>query len=141
MKTQRRFIQWALLTCIGLGATPLAAQTLTGTDVLTRMHGKTAPAGASLRIDIGSLADGNGTMYPADSSWNVRGGKAGVGNANGNQFISLIENVYLQPIALTIRQLEPQHIDLTQAVDVTWQGRPAWAVAAESSSDTASPQF
>ncbi len=101
----------------------------------------TAPVGGWLRIDQGDISLGNGTMYTADSSWRVRGGKPGAGNGNGNQFIPLIENVYLQPVAVTIKQLEPQHIDLSHVADVTWEGRPAWAVGATSASDTTSSQF
>lgn len=101
----------------------------------------TAPAGAWLRIDQGSPADGNGVLYTADSSWRVRGGASGAGNANGNPFLPLIENVYLQPVATTVQQLEPLHIDLTHVADVTWEGRATWAVGATSATDTTSPQF
>lgn len=97
--------------------------------------------GAWLRIDQGDLAAGNGTMYTSDSSWNVRGGKAGPGNANGNPFIPLIENVYLQPVAATVKQLEPLKIDLSHVSEVTWRGRSTWAVGALSPTDSTSPQF
>ncbi len=99
------------------------------------------PNGAWLRIDQGDLAAGNGTMYTADSSWSVRAGKPGAGNTNGNPFIPLIENVYLQPVAATIRQMEPLHIDMSRVTDVKWEGRAAWSVGATSASDTLSPQF
>jgi hypothetical protein len=100
-----------------------------------------APNGAWLRIDQGDLAAGNGRMYTADSSWGVRGGKAAAGDNNGNPFIPLIENVYLQPVAVTVQQLEPLHIDMSHVADVTWEGRPAWAVGATSPADTTSAQF
>ena len=97
--------------------------------------------GAWLRIDQGDLAAGNGIMYTADSSWSVRAGKAGAGNSNGNPFIPLIENVYLQPVAVTVRQMEPLHVDMGHVTEVQWEGRAAWAVGATSAGDTLSPQF
>jgi len=84
---------------------------------------------------------GNGVLYTSDSSWNVRAGVAAAPNGNGNAFIPLIENVYLQPVEETIRQLAGEHIDFTKVSDVTWQGHNAWAVGASSPSDTTSPQF
>jgi hypothetical protein len=99
------------------------------------------PGGARLRIDVGNLADGNGSMSSADSTWMVRAGKLTRTDSTGNPFIPLIENVYLQPAAITLKQLEPLQFDMSRVVDVTWEGRSAWAVGATSASDTTSPQF
>jgi hypothetical protein len=99
------------------------------------------PGGARLRIDTGDPSAGNGILYTADSSWSVRGGVARPGTANGNAFIPLIENVYLQPVDATVQQLAGEHIDFSKVADVSWQGHPAWAVGASSPSDTTSPQF
>jgi len=97
--------------------------------------------GAWLRIDTGEPADGNGVLYTADSSWTIRAGKLSASDNNGNPFIPLIENVYLQPVAMTAKQLEPLKIDMNRVVDVSYDGRPAWAVGAMSATDTLSPQF
>lgn len=97
--------------------------------------------GAWLRIDLGDPADGNGLLYTADSSWTIRGGKLTSGNNSGNPFIPLIENVYLQPIATTMKQLEPLKFAMSRVIDVTWERRPAWVVGAASAGDTTSPQF
>jgi hypothetical protein len=97
--------------------------------------------GAWLRIDTGDPADGNGVLYTADSSWTIRAGKVVGSNNDGNPFIPLIENVYLQPVARTVQQLEPLKIDMSRVVDVSYNGRPAWAVGAQSPADTISPQF
>jgi hypothetical protein len=97
--------------------------------------------GARLRIDAGSLADGNGSISTADSTWIVRAGKLTRTDTTGNPFIPLIENVYLQPVTVTLKQLEPLQVDMSRVVDVSWEGRPAWAVGAMSASDTTSPQF
>lgn len=99
------------------------------------------PGGAKLRIDTGEPVLGNGVLYTADSSWNVRGGVARPGTGNGNAFIPLIESVYLQPVDLTVKQLAEENIDFSKVADVSWQGRPVWAVGAASASDTTSPQF
>jgi hypothetical protein len=99
------------------------------------------PAGAWLRIDQGSPADGNGVLYTADSTWRVRGGTAGAAVRDGNPFLPLIENVYLQPVATTVEQLASLHIDMTRVADVTWEGRPAWAVGAAAPDDSTSAQF
>ncbi|HEY4102127.1 MAG TPA: hypothetical protein VGM20_14750 [Gemmatimonadales bacterium] len=101
----------------------------------------TTPSGAKLRIDTGEPSAGNGVLYTSDSSWSVRAGVAQPGNANGNAFIPLIENVYLQPVDETIKQLAEEHIDFSKVANVTWEGRPAWAVGASSPTDTTSPQF
>lgn len=97
--------------------------------------------GAWLRIDTGEPVDGNGVLYTADSSWTMRAGKLSASDNNGNPFIPLIENVYLQPVAMTAKQLEPLKIDMNRVVDVSYDGRPAWAVGATSVTDTLSPQF
>jgi hypothetical protein len=97
--------------------------------------------GAWLRIDTGEPTNGNGVLYTADSSWTIRAGKVTGTNNDGNPFIPLIENVYLQPVAVTMKQLEPLKFDMSRVVNVRYDGRPAWAVGAASDSDTLSPQF
>ena len=97
--------------------------------------------GAWLRIDTGEPTAGNGVLYTADSSWTMRAGKLAASDNNGNPFLPLIENVYLQPVATTVRQLEPLKIDMSRVADVSYDGRPAWAVGAASPTDSVSPQF
>jgi len=115
-----------------------------GTDTVTTWHESvryTSARGTQLRIDIGDLAAGNGVLYTADSSWVVRGGKLFAARPNGNEFLPLIEGVYMQPVARTVKDLESVRIDMQHVSRGQWQGRPAWIVGAASPSDTTSTQF
>jgi hypothetical protein len=115
-----------------------------GTDTVTTWHESvryTPAHGTQLRIDIGDLAAGNGVLYTADSSWVVRGGKLVAARPNGNEFLPLIEGVYMQPVARTVKDLEGAKIDMQRVSRGEWQGRPAWIVGASSPSDTTSTQF
>ena len=99
------------------------------------------PNGAFLRIDNGSIADGNGSLSTADSTWIVRAAKLSRADGSGNPFIPLIENVYLQPVERTAQQLAPLHIDLTRMTLGTWEGRPVYVVGVSAVTDSTSPQF
>ena len=101
----------------------------------------TAAAGTRLRIDMGDLSAGNGVIYTADSSFRVRGGKIQSSDASGNEFLPLIEGVYVQPVAKTVKELDQMKVDLSRVRTGTWQGKPVWIVGAASASDTTSPQF
>ena len=94
-----------------------------------------------LRIDIGDPTAGNGVLYTADSSWSIRNGKLTKTSDQGNEFLPLIEGVYMQPVARTIQQLASSHFDLSQVATRTWEGRPVWVVGALSAADSTSPQF
>jgi hypothetical protein len=97
--------------------------------------------GVRLRIDIGDLAAGNGVLYTADSTWVVRNGALANTNGSGNEFLPLIEGVYVQPLAQTIAQVAAMKIDLSRVHAGTWRNRPVWVVGTTSATDTASPQF
>ncbi|MGE5101933.1 MAG: hypothetical protein ACM3SX_18265 [Deltaproteobacteria bacterium] len=100
-----------------------------------------APVGAQLRIDIGDLAAGNGVLYTADSTWRVQGGKLVAARAGGNEFLPMIEGVYMQPVDRTIRELETTHVDMQRVTSGRWHDRPVWIVGIASPADTTSPQF
>lgn len=101
----------------------------------------TPAAGTQLRIDFGSLADGRGVLYTADSSWRVQGGKAGPGRAEGNEFIPLIQSVYVQPVGKTIDELTRAGFDLSRGYTGSVDGQAVWMVGASSLSDTTSSRF
>lgn len=101
----------------------------------------TPATGVQLRIDIGDLAAGNGVLYTADSSWRVRGGKLVSASAEGNEFLPLIEGVYVQPLARTVREVQAMKVDLSRVHAGRWQNRAVWVVGASTPSDTTSPQF
>jgi hypothetical protein len=98
-------------------------------------------AGTKLRIDFGDLSAGNGVLYTPDSSWRVRGGKAEAPTASGNEFLPLIEGVYVQPVTKTIKELGQMKVDMSRVRSGTWKGKPVWIVGASSPADTTSPQF
>jgi hypothetical protein len=101
----------------------------------------TAAAGTRLRIDFGDLSAGNGVIYTADSSFRVKAGKLQSADASGNEFLPLIEGVYVQPVAKTVKELGEMKVDLSRVRTGTWEGKPVWIVGAASASDTTSPQF
>jgi len=94
-----------------------------------------------LRIDLGDPAAGNGILYTADSSWTFRGGKPAAVRAEGNEFLPLIEGVYMQPVDQTIRQIATTHVDLARVATGTWEGRPVTIIGVASSADSAAPQI
>jgi len=115
-----------------------------GTTTEQRWHESvryTPERGSLLRIDVGDLAAGNGIIYSADSAWPVRGGKPAAARAQGNEFLPLIESVYLQPVERTAREVKLAKIDLERTRTAMWRGRPTWVVGTSSASDTTSPQF
>ena len=100
----------------------------------------TPQTGTQLRIDIGELAAGNGVIFTADSTFPVRAGKPGQPRGTGNEFLPLIEGVYVQPVAQTVKDLDQMKVDLSKVSSGTWQGKPVWIVGA-TAGDTTSPQF
>jgi hypothetical protein len=98
-------------------------------------------AGTKLRIDVGDLSAGNGIIFTPDSSFRVRGGQLAASNASGNEFLPLIEGVYVQPVAKTVKELDQMKVDMSRVRTGTWEGKPVWIVGASSASDTTSPQF
>jgi hypothetical protein len=101
----------------------------------------TPAAGVQLRIDMGDLAAGNGMLYTADSTWIVRNGALQGVRGSGNEFLPLIEGVYVQPLARTIAEVTAMKIDLSRVRSGTWRDRPVWVVGATAASDSTSPQF
>lgn len=101
----------------------------------------TPSTGVQLRIDIGDLANGRGMLYTADSTWVVRNGTLAATRPSGNEFLPLIEGVYVQPLSKTIAEIAAMKVDLARVHAGTWRDRPVWVVGASAASDTTSPQF
>ena len=97
--------------------------------------------GVELRIDMGAPAAGNGVLYTADSSWVVRGGKVTAARAQGNEFLPLIEGVYVQAVSLTADQVKAFGVDLSKVSTGTLDGRSVWIVGAASAVDSTAMQF
>ena len=98
-------------------------------------------AGTKLRIDRGDLSAGNGMIYTPDSLFLVRGGQPQPPRGTGNEFLPLIEGVYVQPVAKTVQELDQMKVDMSRVRTATWEGKPVWVVGASSAADTTSPQF
>jgi hypothetical protein len=105
-------------------------------EAIAELNGRTF-----LRIDVGSLSDGNGVLYTSDSAWVVRKGAVAAARPTGNEFLPLIEGVYVQPVAQTVDELRREHFDLTKGYERSWNGMQVSVVGAESAADTTSAQF
>jgi len=101
----------------------------------------TPATGVQLRIDVGKPSLGNGMLYTADSSWRVKGGLPGRAIGQGNEFLPLIEGVYVQPVARTMAELAHTGMDMSRVQAGRWRDRSVWIVGATAASDTTSPQF
>ncbi len=101
----------------------------------------TEPRGTELRIDTGSPSAGNGMLYTTDSSWVMRGGALTQTQPQGNQFLPMIEGVYMQPVSRTAEQVKALGVDMSRVMRGQWEGRPVWIVGAATATDTASTQF
>lgn len=99
------------------------------------------PTTTQLRIDVGDPAVGNGVLYTADSTWRMRSGKVANTQGEGNEFLPLIEGVYLQPVARTIAQLQTTKVDMQRVTKGRSGDRAVWIVGTSSPADTTSPQF
>jgi hypothetical protein len=99
------------------------------------------PGATRLRIDIGDPSVGNGILYTADSTSRLTAGKLRSAQSGGNEFLPMIEGVYMQPVSQTLAELKDTGIDMTKVMKGEWQNRPVWIVGASSPSDTTSPQF
>jgi hypothetical protein len=93
-----------------------------------------------LRIDLGDPSAGNGTLYTADSTWVLRAGKLTATRPSGNEFLPLIEGVYVQPVEKTARQVSAMGVDLAKSYETQWQGRATSVIGAESTADSTSSQ-
>ena len=98
-------------------------------------------ATTQLRIDLGDPRLGNGVMYTADSTWRVVDGKVTNTQGSGNEFLPLIEGVYLQPVSRTMAQLAGTGVDMGHVMAGTWEGRPVWIIGAATEADSSKPQI
>lgn len=99
------------------------------------------PGQTRLRIDFGDPSAGNGVLYTADSTSRFSTGKLTTAQSGGNEFLPMIEGVYMQPIPRTIDELKQTGVDMSQVRNGEWHGRRAWVVGTTSAADTTSPQF
>ena len=114
-----------------------------GTDAVNTWYESLRQNGnaTQLRIDIGDPAAGTGVLYTADSSWRVRDGKLAAANGGGNEFLPLIEGVYFNPVAQTIRELASTKIDMSRVTEGRYMDRRVWIIGTSSAADTTTPQI
>ena len=105
-------------------------------ESLAQLNGRTV-----LRIDRGSPSEGNGVLYTADSLWVFRNGKLAAQRAGGNEFLPLIEGVYVQPVAQTAAELQREGFDLSKGYERSWNGARVTVVGVASAADSTTPQF
>lgn len=99
------------------------------------------PNATQLRIDFGDPHLGNAVLYTADSSWRFREGKLASAAASGNEFLPLIEGVYVQPVAQTVAELKSTKVDMSRVADGTWNGKPVKIIGVSNASDASAPQI
>jgi len=99
------------------------------------------PGQTRLRIDIGDPSVGTGMLYTADSTTRISQGKVTLAQAGGNEFLPMIEGVYMQPVSRTVAELKETGVDMQKVTKGAWRDRPVWIVGTTSLADTTSPQF
>ena len=110
-----------------------------GTDTVQSWH--ESMMGNRLRIDVGDIAAGNGSLSTPDSTYIVRAGKLVRAVGQGNPFIAFVGAMYLQPIDQTLKDIAGLKFNLSKVRGGSWQGRDAWVVGSNGSTDLDSPQF
>ncbi|PYT90918.1 MAG: hypothetical protein DMG36_19975 [Acidobacteria bacterium] len=93
-----------------------------------------------LRIDIGSLADGNGMLVANGALTSYQNGKASDAHPFVHMLLVLGFDVFRQSTQATIDQVKGQGFDLTKLREDTWDGEPVYVVGADKG-DLKSKQF
>ncbi|MBA3259533.1 MAG: hypothetical protein H0T68_08725 [Gemmatimonadales bacterium] len=112
--------------------------TLPNGTVETWYEALTAPG--LLRIDVAPLDSMNTLIFRNDSIYDFRGGNLDRSAPVVHPLLVLGFDVYLQPVAETLRKLRGLKFDLSKLHETTWQGRPTYVVGA-AAGDSTSPQF
>jgi hypothetical protein len=94
----------------------------------------------TLRIDRAPLADGNGALMTADSTFIIEHGAVSKRNAGGNPLVPLLFDVYVVPVDQSVSTLRAAGYDFAKTHTEMWQGRPTTVVGADSG-DLKTAQF
>lgn len=84
-----------------------------------------------LRIDFAPISEGSGLVCTPDRIHHFRGGQQAAVQESWNHLLILIGDIYCQPVARSIFQLEKLGFDLGRVHRADWQGGPCWVVGAE----------
>jgi hypothetical protein len=112
--------------------------TLPNGIVETWYEALTAPG--RLRIDVAPLDSMNTMIFRNDSIYDFRAGKLARSKPMVHPLLVLGFDVYVQPVAETVRKLRGLKFDLSKLHETTWQGRPTYVVGA-AAGDSTSAQF
>jgi hypothetical protein len=93
-----------------------------------------------LRIDLGDPSRGNGVVYRSDSVYQIQNGRITDARLGRNPLLTLGFDVYGQPPALTLAQLQAERIDMTVLRTDTLYGKRTYVVGA-GSADSTTNQF
>jgi len=94
----------------------------------------------TIRIDFGSLADGNGALAMRDSTFIVQHGALTGKRPGGNILLTLAFDVYVGPVDATVASVREAGYDLSKVHRESWQGAPVYVVGADSG-NLNTPQF
>lgn len=144
-----------------------AAQPRTGHDVLAQMHDRwqgkwfrtltfvqrttfpdrpaetwyeTIESPGRLRIDFGPVDSMNTAIILNDSVYPYKRGKRMPAHPYPNTLGVVLSDVYAQPVAVTVQQLEREGFDLAKLRADTLRGQRVWVIGA-AAGDTTSPQL
>ncbi len=90
-----------------------------------------------LRIDLGDPSRGNGVVYRSDSVYQIQTGRITDARLGRNPLLTLGFDVYGQPPARTVAQLQAERIDMTVLRMDTLYGKRVYVVGAGSADSTA----
>ena len=93
-----------------------------------------------LRIDFGPVDSMNTAIMRDDSVFQFKRGRPAGGHPYPNMLGAVLSDVYGQPVAETVRQLEREGVDLGKVRADTLRGQRVWVVGA-AAGDSTSPQI
>src|SRR4051812_21153766 len=93
-----------------------------------------------LRIDFGPIDSMNTAIIKNDSVYQFKRGKPSVAQPYPNTLGIVLSDVYAQPVAETVAQLERHGMDLSKLRADTLRGRRVWVIGA-GPGDSTSSQF
>jgi hypothetical protein len=94
-----------------------------------------------LRIDVGNLEAGNGTLFRGDSTYSISDGRVAHADSGFNELLVLGFDVYTQPPELTASILRHLGFQLSRLRTGDLDGKQVYIVGSTSKLDSTSKQF
>lgn len=111
----------------------------TGTESVATWYESLSIPG-TIRIDFGSPTLGNGVLSTGDSTYLLQKGAVVRTLAGGNILLTLLFDVYAQPLDKSLAVVRTGGYDLTKLHMDSWQGMPVYVIGADAG-DLKSPQI